>query len=212
MTGSVDMTPQWPTNVQHPWGAGLPATACFSESIVRHTAAHLLAVSDDDLDACAAALQAGLSLGSRIYTFGNGGSASTASHLACDLSHRQPHLGSPTARVHCLYDAAMTTAVGNDHGFDQIFAKPLRALLDERDILVAITVSGMSANVLRALELGHERGATNIALLGSDGGDALALCDVWLRIPCDDPGVVESVHLAVVHDLTVRAHRPSGTR
>jgi D-sedoheptulose 7-phosphate isomerase len=106
----------------------------------------------------------------------------------------------------------MTTAVGNDHGFDQIFAEPLQALLDERDILVAITVSGRSANVLRALEVGHERGATNIALLGSDGGDALALCDVWVRIPCNDPGVVESVHLAVVHDLTVRAHRPPGTR
>jgi D-sedoheptulose 7-phosphate isomerase len=106
----------------------------------------------------------------------------------------------------------MTTAIANDYGFDQIFAEPLRALLDEGDILIAITVSGMSANVLRALELGRERGAKNIALLGCDGGKALALCDIWLRIPCDDFGIVESVHLAVAHDLAVRAHRPSRAR
>jgi len=206
VTKTIDLTLQQPVNRRHLWDASPADTGCVSDSVVRHAAAHLMAVSDDNLAACAAALHGVLSLGTRIYTFGNGGSASTASHLACDLSHRRSGTDSPMARVHCLYDTVVTTAVGNDHGFDQIFARPLRTLLDEKDVLVAISVSGSSPNVLRALELGRERGATNIALLGTDGGKALALCDVWLRIPCDDPGVVESVHLAVVHDLAARAH------
>jgi len=211
MTETVDITPPGPTHGQRPRDADPPAPGCVGGTLVQHAAAHLLAVSDHDLNACAAALQEGISNGSRIYTFGNGGSASTASHLASDLSHRQPGNGNPKARVHSLFDVTLTTAVGNDYGFDQIFVEPLRALLEGRDILVAVSVSGRSPNVLRALELGRERGTTNIALLGTDGGDALALCDVWLRIPCDDFGVVESVHLAAVHDLAVRAHSVSGS-
>jgi D-sedoheptulose 7-phosphate isomerase len=188
--------------------------ACASGPITRHTAAHLVQVAEGDLDACAAAIRTAVIRGSFIYTFGNGGSATTASHLACDLSHRRPGVGGRQARVHSLYDLAITTALGNDCGYDQIFAAPLRALLDRRDVLAAVSVSGNSANVLRALELGRERGAINIALLGGDGGEALALSDVWLRVPCDDPGVVESVHLAITHELAARVHHvaPAGKR
>lgn len=204
MTRSVEIAPP-PTNGRHRLGVSAPNAPCIDGPVTRHTAAHLAEVTDDDLDACAAALRAAVIRGSRIYTFGNGGSATTASHLACDLSHR-PDLGGRWARVGCLYDMAITTAIGNDRGYDQIFAAPLRALLDERDVLVAVSVSGMSANVLRALELGRERGSMNIALLGCNGGEALARSDVVLRVPCDHPGVVESVHLAVVHELAARVH------
>lgn len=203
MTGSVEIAPPPPTNGRRPSGEPALNAPCVGGPITRHTAAHLSEVTESDLDACAAVLRAAVIRGSRIYTFGNGGSATTASHLACDLSHR-PDLGGRWAKVGCLYDMAITTAIGNDCGYDQIFAAPLRALLDERDVLVAISVSGMSANVLRALELGRERGAMNIALLGCNGGEALALSRVVLRVQCDHPGVVESVHLAVVHELAVR--------
>jgi D-sedoheptulose 7-phosphate isomerase len=214
VTGSPEITPLSGSKLSNRWyRAGVPAPhgACGGRSVTRHAAMHLLEVTDDDLSVCTAALRAAVFGGAHIYTFGNGGSASTASHLACDLSHPRPAPGGRWARVHCLGDLAKTTAIGNDHGYDEIFAAPLRGLLDERDILVAISVSGMSANVLRALEVGRERGATNITLLGCDGGEALALSDVWLRVPCDDPGVVESVHLGVVHELTARLHRMSGT-
>lgn len=205
MTRSVEIAPP-PTNWRHRLGVSAPNAPCIDGPVTRHTAAHLEEVTENDLDACAAVLRAAVIRGSHIYTFGNGGSATTASHLACDLSHRQPDLGGRWARVGCLYDMAITTAIGNDCGYDQIFAAPLRALLDERDVLVAISVSGMSANVLRALELGRERGAMNIALLGCNGGEALTLSDVVLRVPCGHPGVVESVHLAVVHELAARVH------
>jgi D-sedoheptulose 7-phosphate isomerase len=176
--------------------------------VTQHTAVHLTEVTDVDLNACADELRAAVIRGSYIYTFGNGGSATTASHLACDMSHRRRPVRGRWARVRCLCDLATTTAIGNDRGYDQIFAAQLRGLLDERDVLVAISVSGMSDNVLRALEIGRDRGATNVALLGGDGGAALPLCDVVLRVPCVDPGVVESVHLAVVHELAVRVHAP----
>jgi D-sedoheptulose 7-phosphate isomerase len=186
-------------------GSTVPAP-CAAGPITRHTAAHLVQVAEGDLDACADALHAAVIRGSSIYTFGNGGSATTASHLACDLSHRRPGAGGRRARARSLCDLAITTAIGNDCGYDQIFAAPLQALLDRSDVLLAVSVSGNSANVLRALELGREHGAMNIALLGCDGGEALALSDVWLRVPCDDPGVVESVHLAVTHELAARVH------
>jgi D-sedoheptulose 7-phosphate isomerase len=186
--------------------------------VTRHTAAHLNEVTDVDLDACAEALRAAVVRGAHIYTFGNGGSASTASHLACDMSHRRRPLHGRWARVRCLGDPTTTTAIGNDRGYDQIFAAQLRSWLGERDVLVALSVSGASANVVHALKVGRERGATNVALLGCDGGAAQPLCDVVLRVPCNNPGVVESVHLAVVHELAVRVyapgadHGPSGGR
>jgi D-sedoheptulose 7-phosphate isomerase len=179
---------------------------CVAGPVTRHTAAHLSEVTDVDLDACADELRAAVIRGAYIYTFGNGGSASTASHLACDMSHRRQPLHGRWARVRCLGDLATTTAIGNDRGYDQIFAAQLRSWLDERDVLVAISVSGASANVVHGLKVGRERGATNVALLGCDGGAALPLCDAVLRVSCNNPGVVESVHLAVVHELAVRVH------
>jgi D-sedoheptulose 7-phosphate isomerase len=169
-------------------------------------------VTEQDLQCCANLLRAAVTRGSRIYSFGNGGSATTASHFACDMWHRRPSLDGRRARTCCLNDdVAIMTAVANDYGYDRIFAQPLSVLLDERDVLVAISVSGASPNVLRALELGRQRGAFSLALLGTDGGPAGALADVMLRIPCDDPGVVESAHLAIAHDLAVRMHEAPGT-
>lgn len=185
-------------------------TACGGcGPITRHAAMHLLEVDDTDVELCASILRAAVLRGSSIYTFGNGGSASTASHLACDLWHRRPGLDGLRARAQCLYDPTITTALANDVGFDEIFVAPLRTLLDEHDVVVGITVSGLSPNVLRALEFGKQRGAATVALLGGEGGAALSLADAAVRVPCADPGVVESVHLAVVHELAVRVYQPA---
>lgn len=178
--------------------------------ITRHAAVHLLEVDDTDLERCASILRGAVQRGSQIFTFGNGGSASTASHLACDLWHRRPDLDGLRAKAHSLYDPTVSTALANDFGFDEVFVAPLRTLLDEHDVLIGITVSGRSPNVVRALEFGRKRRAVTMALLGGDGGDALALADAVIRVPCTDPGVVESVHLAVVHELAVRLSQLAG--
>jgi D-sedoheptulose 7-phosphate isomerase len=143
--------------------------------------------------------------GRRIYAFGNGGSASTASHLACDLAKtaRLPHL--PAARVSALADnAACVTAWGNDVDFDSVFSGQLDGLLDPGDVAVAISVSGRSPNVLAALQLARERGAATIFLTGGLPPPLEEPADAVVRVPSSDFGIVESAHLAIVHGF-VRA-------
>jgi D-sedoheptulose 7-phosphate isomerase len=183
-------------------------TPCGTEAVTHHTAAHLLQLEQAELVACAAELSSAVRRGSYIYTCGNGGSATSASHLACDLSHPRREIAGRRARVRCVYDIAMTTATANDFGYDQIFTAPLEPVLEENDVVVAISFSGMSPNILRALQLSRQRGATTISLLGRDGGKAFPLSDFALAVHCDDPGVVESVHLAVIHELAARAFAP----
>ncbi|MEE4596107.1 SIS domain-containing protein [Streptomyces sp. DSM 41524] len=169
-------------------------------SVIAQSAHHLMTLRRDELEACAAAVATAVARGADIYTLGNGGSATTASHLTCDLTSR-PVVGDRLARAHTVHDLARTTAVANDDGYDEVFATPLRGLLRGGDLLIAISVSGRSSNVVRALALARRRKVTTMALLGSDGGEARSLADVDLVVPCDDPGVVESVHLAVVHEI-----------
>jgi len=114
------------------------------------------------------------------------------------------------ARVHHLYDLATSTAIANDFGPEEMFAAPLRSLLGEGDVLLVISVSGSSPNILRALRAAKEVGAATMALLGSDGGSALELADEVMHVPCSDFGVVESVHLAMIHELAWLVHDPDG--
>ncbi|MGW3313406.1 D-sedoheptulose-7-phosphate isomerase [Streptomyces sp. NPDC001073] len=179
-------------------------------SVIAQSAHHLLALSREDLDACTATVAWAVTHGSDIYTVGNGGSATTASHLTCDLANH-PVVAGRLARVHTVHDLARTTAVANDNGYDDIFARPLRALLREGDLLIAISVSGRSPNIVKALTLAREQHATTMAFLGSDGGEARALSDTCLIVPSDDPGVVESVHLAVVHEIAAVLRDSTGT-
>jgi D-sedoheptulose 7-phosphate isomerase len=181
--------------------------ACTAETITRHAAMHLLEVTDSDINALAHILSAAVTRGSHIYVFGNGGSAATASHFACDLTLQRAGTGGLEPRVHCLYDIALTTALANDCGYGEVFDAPLRAVVHECGLLFAISVSGISANVARALEVGHERSAISTGMLGRAGGDAMALSGVCMQVPCGTPGVVESVHLAVAHELMRRVRR-----
>lgn len=186
------------------------SSRCSTRSILRDTAAHLGEVDERDLARFAEVLRAAALRGAHIYTCGNGGSASTASHLACDLIMAPRGVKRIPARVHHLYDLATSSAIANDFGHEEIFAAPLRSLLSEGDVLLVISVSGSSPNVLRALAAAKEAGAITMALLGSDGGPALGMADECLHIPCPDLGVVESVHLAIVHGLASLMHDPDG--
>lgn len=147
--------------------------------------------------------------GRRVYTLGNGGSAATAAHMACDLSKGAGCCPATRLRAQCLTDAVPTlSAWANDAGYEHAVAAQLAVLVEPGDVVVAISVSGRSPNVLAALRSAADAGATTLALLGTDGGEALGLADVALHVRGEDYGVVETAHLGIAHALTV-ALRPA---
>ena len=140
--------------------------------------------------------------GKRVYAIGNGGSAATASHLVCDFLQMPEGVGCRPIRAVALADsAAVITAVANDRGYSQLFDRRINALVEAGDVVVAISVSGQSPNVVQGLSAAKAMGAHTIGLLGGDGGDALKLADVAIHVASDDAGLVETVHLAIVHAM-----------
>jgi D-sedoheptulose 7-phosphate isomerase len=140
----------------------------------------------------------------QVYIIGNGGSAATASHMACDLAKNvyPPDADVPVRRfrVSSLTDnVALITALANDCGYDDVFSEQLRNLLQRDDLVIAISASGNSPNVLKALALARSKGARTAALLGFDGGKARHMVDAALIVESDDYGRVEDLHLMLNH-------------
>ncbi len=151
------------------------------------------------------ALRAARARGASVYVVGNGGSASTASHFATDLGKLPARPGLKPMRVGSLTDnAAWITALGNDHGFENVFAGQLDGLLKSGDVLVAISASGNSPNVLRAVELAKKRAAVTVGIVGFDGGELLRMVDLplFVRSVPGRYGPVEDAHLAAHHIIT----------
>lgn len=140
--------------------------------------------------------------GKQVFTVGNGGSASTASHMAADLGKNTigPHMR--RFRIVSLNDnAAIVTALANDLGYDRVFSEQLMNLIQPGDLLVAISGSGNSPNVLRAMQYARDQSAEVVGILGFDGGKAAAIADLAIIAQSDDYGVVEDVHLIINHIL-----------
>lgn len=141
--------------------------------------------------------------GRSVYIFGNGGSAATASHFACDLSKgtiRNLPSGTKRLRVVALTDnIPVMTAWANDASYTDIFAEQLQNLLAPDDVVLAISGSGNSPNILKALELALRSGAYTIGLTGFKGGKMKPLCRTCLVVPSDNMEVIEDVHMATCH-------------
>ena len=139
-----------------------------------------------------------------IYVLGNGGSAATASHFACDLAKGTRTNGVPTFRVVALTDnAALMTAWANDTSYERIFAEQLAALVRPGDVVVAISASGASSNVLLAVEVAKQTDAVTVAMTGPAGGSLRNLADVAILTPEGSIEQVEDLHLAMAHSLCV---------
>lgn len=139
----------------------------------------------------------------QVFLLGNGGSASTASHMANDLSKATIVPGRPRLRVIALTDnVAIITAWANDESYDCVFKEQLENLLNPGDAVLAISASGNSPNVLRAMEFARERGAVTIGWTGRSGGCLKDLVDHCVHVPTDDVGMIESVHVVMDHLLT----------
>jgi D-sedoheptulose 7-phosphate isomerase len=138
-----------------------------------------------------------------VYVMGNGGSAALAAHLACDFVKGTASPDRPPLRVRSLADNVPTlTAWANDVSYERAFAEQLSALARPLDVVIAVSVTGRSKNILAGLGAARRSGTTTVGLLGREQGPAVELVDTRLHVDSDDYGVVETVHLALVHALT----------
>lgn len=138
--------------------------------------------------------------GKRIFTCGNGGSSANASHFVNDMLKSTIRPDRPRLKLVCLSDNISTlTAYANDVSYDVIFAEPLASLAGPGDVLIALSGSGNSPNVLRAMDTAKALGITRIGLTGRDGGKLKDNCDICVIVPHDSMQVIEDAHLVILH-------------
>ncbi|MGA2804840.1 MAG: SIS domain-containing protein [Acidimicrobiales bacterium] len=172
----------------------------FATAFVEENARAVVTLPIDDMLRGAEAIDSVRQQGNRVFIVGNGGSAATATHMACDLMKASSGTGRPPVRVHCLSDCTpAVTAWANDESFDVIFSAQLKIQAEPGDLLIVVTGSGRSPNVLRALEQARDSGIKTIGLLGMGGGPALDLCDVPVLVDSADYEVIENAHMVVGH-------------
>jgi len=137
--------------------------------------------------------------GGTLYFCGNGGSAADAQHLATEYVVRYAANRRPLAAVALTTDASLLTAVGNDLGFEQIFARQVAALCKPADLLVLHSTSGQSPNLLAAARAARAGGTGTVAFLGRGGGALAALVDEAVVVPSEESGQIQTLHLALEH-------------
>ena len=138
--------------------------------------------------------------GKQIFIMGNGGSASTASHFVCDIAKNTRKENWPHFKALGLTDnMAIFSAYANDEGYENIFAQQLESLIRTGDIVIGISASGNSPNVLKAMEVAQKHQATRIGFTGFDGGKLAQMVDINIHIPSDNYGQVEDLHMMLVH-------------
>lgn len=150
------------------------------------------------------AMCASLGAGGKVLACGNGGSAADAQHFAAELVNRFERERPPLAAVSLAADSSNLTSIANDYGYEQVFEKQLRALGRKGDVLLAISTSGNSASVLRAIGAARELGLVTVALSGRGGGKvgaALGAGDVHVCVPHERTMRIQEVHLLVLHCL-----------
>lgn len=174
----------------------------FNESIQTKTrAAHLLAAP---IAQASEVIVQALLAGNKILTCGNGGSAADAQHFSSELINRFETERPSLPAIALTTDTSTLTSIANDYSYNEIFAKQIRGLGQAGDVLVAISTSGNSANILQALSTAHDRGMRVIALTGRDGGAMISLLqpdDVEICVPAQNTARIQETHLLVIHCL-----------
>jgi D-sedoheptulose 7-phosphate isomerase len=154
-----------------------------------------------------------LAAGHKVLVMGNGGSAADAQHLAAELVGRFLRERRALPAIALTTDTSILTAVGNDYGFDQIFSRQVEALASPGDVVIGISTSGRSANVLAALKSAQTAGCLTIGLLGRDGGDIAGMVDLPLVVPASETPHVQEAHVTLIHilcNLVEQSLFPSG--
>ncbi|MFN2603380.1 MAG: SIS domain-containing protein [Gemmatimonadaceae bacterium] len=163
-------------------------------------------------DAAADAIIASLGRGGKVLAFGNGGSATQASHLVEELIGRFQETRRPLPAISLVGDAAVVTCIANDFGYGALFERQVEALTSKGDVVVGITTSGRSENVLRGLKAAKDKGAVTIALCGKAGLEN-GSADYIVAVPSEGGAYIQEVHLMLIHlwciavDATIKAGR-----
>lgn len=162
------------------------------EETVDRTRVELFDAFTAMLDTCITAINNG----NKIMFIGNGGSAADAQHLATELTVRYKKDRLPIAAIALTTDTSALTAIGNDFGFDQLFGRQVAALGKPGDVLIAITTSGNSQNVLTALEYARRMNIKTVGFTGGTGGKMLPLCDIALVVPSSVTARIQEMHIS----------------
>ncbi|EAT10961.1 phosphoheptose isomerase [Bermanella marisrubri] len=142
--------------------------------------------------------------GGKILSCGNGGSAGDSQHFSSELLNRFERERPSLPAIALTTDSSTVTSIANDYSYNEVFSKQIRALGNEGDVLLAISTSGNSANVVQAIQAAHDRGMRVVALTGKDGGDMASLYqpdDIEIRVPSAVTARIQEVHLVVIHCL-----------
>jgi D-sedoheptulose 7-phosphate isomerase len=184
--------------------AGLNGTA-VAEAI--GVTARLLAAMQQDMALCegtaqaAARLVESLRTGGKLMVCGNGGSAADAQHWAGELVSRFHYDRPGLAAIALTTDTSILTAIGNDYGYERLFARQVEALGKAGDVLFAISTSGRSPNILAALQAAKERGILTVGFTGASGGTMKGFCDICLCIPSDSTPRIQEGHEVLGHAI-----------
>jgi D-sedoheptulose 7-phosphate isomerase len=175
---------------------------------VDHVAATLAKMDCDAVDAFADLVYQAWQDDRQVFVFGNGGSAATASHYVTDLVKTCAVGGVRRLRAFCLVDnVPLTTALGNDMDYKEIFRYPLASYARAGDVAIAISGSGTSPNVVAACEWAKANGVTLVSLTGFGGGTIGPMADVHVNIPSDNFGAIEDLHLSIGHMVIQSLHQ-----
>jgi D-sedoheptulose 7-phosphate isomerase len=151
--------------------------------------------------AIAAAIVAALRAGNKLLIIGNGGSAADAQHIAAEIVGRYKQDRPAYAAIALTTDTSALTAIANDYGFESVFARQVEGLGRHGDVLLALSTSGRSPNILAGLRIARERGLVTIGFTGAKGEALGALCDHLLVAPSDDTPVIQQIHLTIAHGI-----------
>jgi D-sedoheptulose 7-phosphate isomerase len=151
------------------------------------------------LGAIADEMTKALKAGRKILLCGNGGSAADAQHIAGEMLARFESERAPLAAVALTTDSSVLTAVGNDYGYEQVFERQVNGLGAKGDVLIALSTSGRSPNILRALDAARARGLATVGFTGRAGGDMPERCDILLRAHSDRTAVIQQLHMTAAH-------------
>jgi D-sedoheptulose 7-phosphate isomerase len=142
---------------------------------------------------------AALRSGGKLVFFGNGGSAADAQHLAAELVVRLQSERASLAALALTTNTSILTAAGNDYGFERIFSRQIESLVTKQDVLIALSTSGNSPNIIKGVEAGGIRGAFLVALTGQSGGALATKVDLLLNVPSTDPQRIQEAHITIGH-------------
>ena len=163
------------------------------QAVMNHT--------ETDLESAAIIAVETLKRGNKILLCGNGGSAADAQHIAAELTGRYKSERRGLPGIALTTDTSALTAISNDYGYDRVFDRQVEALANEGDLLIGISTSGNSANIISALKLAKELGCSTVGFSGRDGGKMNEVCDVNLVVPSDNTPRIQEMHILFGHTI-----------